>query len=43
MTGTGKFTVTWLAVLVLAVCGKLALDLLLEPSELYSLSPVAAE
>ncbi len=32
-----------LAVLVLAVCGKLALDLLLEPSELYSLSPVAAE
>lgn len=26
-----------LAVLVLAVCGKLALDLLLEPSELYSL------
>ncbi|KZY53394.1 MULTISPECIES: sulfite exporter TauE/SafE family protein [Sulfitobacter] len=32
-----------LAVLVLAVCGKLALDLLLEPAELYSLSPVAAE
>ncbi|WOI28957.1 sulfite exporter TauE/SafE family protein [Sulfitobacter dubius] len=32
-----------LAVLVLAVCGKLSLDLLLEPSELYSLSPVAAE
>ena len=27
----------WLAVLVLAVCGKLALDLLLMPSELYSL------
>ena len=26
-----------LAVLVLAVCGKLALDLLLEPSELYSI------
>ena len=26
-----------LAVMVLAVCGKLALDLLLEPSELYSL------
>ncbi|MFG6594907.1 sulfite exporter TauE/SafE family protein [Sulfitobacter sp. 1A13368] len=32
-----------LAVLVLAVCGKLALDLLLEPAELYSLNPVAAE
>ena len=32
-----------IAVLVLAVCGKLALDLLLEPAELYSLSPVAAE
>ena len=32
-----------LAVLVLAVCGKLALDLLLEPAELYSLSPGAAE
>ncbi|MFG6569656.1 sulfite exporter TauE/SafE family protein [Sulfitobacter sp. 1A13679] len=32
-----------LAVLVLVVCGKLALDLLLEPAELYSLSPVAAE
>ena len=32
-----------LAVLVLAVCGKLALDLLLEPAELYSLSPVAAD
>ena len=29
-----------LAVLVLAVCGKLALDLLLTPSEYYSLSPV---
>jgi len=27
----------WLAVMVLAVCGKLALDLLLMPSELYSL------
>ena len=26
-----------LAVMVLAVCGKLALDLLLQPSELYSL------
>ena len=26
-----------LAALVLAVCGKLALDLLIEPSELYSL------
>jgi uncharacterized membrane protein YfcA len=26
-----------LSVLVLAVCGKLAMDLLLEPSELYSL------
>ena len=32
-----------LAVLVLAVRGKLALDLLLEPAELYSLNPVAAE
>ncbi|MDF9301229.1 sulfite exporter TauE/SafE family protein [Tritonibacter mobilis] len=29
-----------LALLVLLVCGKLALDLLLEPSELYSLSPL---
>ena len=29
-----------LASLVLAVCGKLALDLLLKPGELYSLSPV---
>ena len=29
-----------LAVLVLAVCGKLALDLLLQPSELYSLGKV---
>ncbi len=29
-----------LASLVLVVCGKLALDLLLRPSELYSLSPV---
>jgi len=29
-----------LAVLVLAVCGKLALDLLLKPAELYSLGPV---
>ncbi|MGR3343659.1 MAG: sulfite exporter TauE/SafE family protein [Paracoccaceae bacterium] len=29
-----------LAILVLAVCGKLALDLLLQPSELYSLSRV---
>lgn len=29
-----------LALLVLAVCGKLALDLLLKPAELYSLSPV---
>lgn len=29
-----------LALLVLVVCGKLALDLLLEPSELYSLSKV---
>ena len=28
------------AVLVLAVCGKLALDLLLQPSELYSLGAV---
>ncbi|WP_187430507.1 sulfite exporter TauE/SafE family protein [Roseobacter fucihabitans] len=27
----------WLAVMVLAVCGKLALDLLLMPSELYSI------
>ena len=31
-----------LALLVLAVCGKLALDLLLKPSELYSLSAVGA-
>ncbi|SER82166.1 hypothetical protein SAMN04490244_103118 [Tranquillimonas rosea] len=31
-----------LAALVLLVCGKLALDLLLRPSELYSLAPVAA-
>ncbi len=29
-----------LAILVLAVCGKLALDLLLQPSEIYSLAPV---
>ncbi|NUH65044.1 sulfite exporter TauE/SafE family protein [Sulfitobacter sp. S0837] len=29
-----------LALLVLAVCGKLALDLLLQPAELYSLGPV---
>jgi uncharacterized membrane protein YfcA len=29
-----------LAMLVLAVCGKLALDLLLQPSELYSLARV---
>ncbi|SDG50647.1 sulfite exporter TauE/SafE family protein [Sulfitobacter delicatus] len=29
-----------LALLVLAVCGKLALDLLLKPAELYSLGPV---
>ena len=29
-----------LAILVLSVCGKLALDLLLQPSELYSLGPV---
>ncbi|MCR9124599.1 MAG: sulfite exporter TauE/SafE family protein [Rhodobacteraceae bacterium] len=28
-----------LAIMVLAVCGKLALDLLLQPSELYSLGP----
>ncbi len=28
-----------LAILVLAVCGKLALDLLLQPSELYSVGP----
>ena len=27
-----------LALLVLAVCGKIALDLLLRPSELYSIS-----
>jgi hypothetical protein len=27
----------WLAIMVLAVCGKLALDLLLQPSELFSL------
>ncbi len=27
----------WLAIMVLAVCGKLALDLLLQPSELYSI------
>lgn len=31
-----------LAVLVLAVCGKLAMDLLLEPSELYSLGKAGA-
>ncbi|MDJ1016180.1 MAG: sulfite exporter TauE/SafE family protein [Paracoccaceae bacterium] len=30
-----------LAIMVLAVCGKLALDLLLEPSELYSLGQAA--
>jgi uncharacterized membrane protein YfcA len=29
-----------LAILVLAVCAKIALDLLLEPSELYSLAKV---
>jgi uncharacterized membrane protein YfcA len=29
-----------LAMMVLAVCGKLALDLLLMPSELYSIGPV---
>jgi hypothetical protein len=29
-----------LALMVLIVCGKLALDLLLQPAELYSLSPV---
>ncbi|MBL3568698.1 permease [Rhodovulum sulfidophilum] len=28
----------WLAILVLAVCGKLALDLLIEPAELYSIA-----
>ncbi|MET4101742.1 putative membrane protein YfcA [Roseovarius sp. MBR-78] len=28
----------WLAIMVLAVCGKLALDLLLTPSELYSIA-----
>ena len=32
-----------LALLVLSVCGKIALDLLLEPSELYSLSRPAAQ
>lgn len=31
-----------LAIMVLAVCGKLALDLLLQPSELYSLGSAAA-
>ncbi|CUH83078.1 sulfite exporter TauE/SafE family protein [Thalassovita mediterranea] len=31
-----------LAILVLSVCGKIALDLLLEPRELYSISRVAA-
>jgi uncharacterized membrane protein YfcA len=30
-----------LALLVLSVCGKIALDLLLEPRELYSISRVA--
>lgn len=29
----------WLAVLVLVVCGKLALDLLIRPEELYSIGP----
>ena len=29
-----------LAVLVLAVCGKLALDLVLRPPDLYSIAPV---
>ena len=32
-----------LALLVLAVCGQLALGLVLEPSELYEIQPVTAQ